>query len=188
MSYQKLAVLALLLVPTFAEAQRRSKTRGDKEANWDEIQKVSAPPIKLSKNDLENFSAVRVIVDKRKDLKLSDDQVKQFKDLGKQEEGVNEVLFVRVDSLKMAMRPRAGEDSLQERARTSLARQELMTVVNQIRTNYDSTFQVALPLLDETQKKTACELVEKERESAEEDLRSKLGSRGGGGGGRRSRP
>lgn len=95
---------------------------------------------------------------------------------------MNEALFKQVDSLKLAMKRRDGEDGDQERARTTLARQELMTVIRQIRANYDSTFQASLPLLDETQKQTATQLVEKKREEADGDLRSKIG----GGGARQS--
>jgi hypothetical protein len=175
---RKVAIVALFLIPSVAVAQGR-KVRGDKEADWNKIDKeVQAGP-KVDKGDIENFSAIKVIVDKKKDLKLSDDQVKKFKDLDKQEEGVNDELFKRVDSLRMAMRHRAGEDADQEKARTSLARQELLTVIRQIRSSYDSTFQAALPLLDENQQKFATQIVEKERADAEEDLRSKIGGGGG---------
>lgn len=180
---RRVAVIALFLIPSVAVAQGR-KTRGEKEADWDKIDKsVQAGP-KVDKGDIENFSAIKVIVDKKKDLKLSDDQLKKFKDLDKQEEGVNDGLYKKVDSLRMAMRHRAGEDADQEKARTTLARQELLSVIREIRSSYDSTFQAAMPLLDVNQQKTATEIVEKEREGAEEDLRSKLG--GGGGGTRQS--
>ena len=186
---RSVAVAALLLVPSFADAQR--KTRGDKEADWNSIDKsVQAGP-KISKKDLESFSAIKVIVDKRKDLKLSDDQLTQFKDLDKKEEGTNQCLYDQVDSLRMAMRKRPGDDPDQERARTTLAQQELMTVIRQIRANYDESFQASLPLLDETQKAAATQLVQKEQADAEEDLRSKIGSggmRSGGGGSTRKRP
>jgi hypothetical protein len=180
---RKATFLALLLIPSVAVAQGR-KMRGEKEADWDKIDKSVQSGPRVSKGDVENFSAIKVIVDKKKDLKLSDDQLKQLKDLDKQEEGANDALYKKIDSLKLAMRKRAGEDEDQERARTSLARQELLTVIRDIRSNYDSTFQVAMPLLDENQKKAATQIVEKERADAEDDLRSKIG--GGSGGARQS--
>jgi len=177
---RELAIIALLLIPTFADAQRR--TRGERRANFDQIESNFQSAPRITKSDLESFSAIKLIVDKRKDLKLSDDQLKQFKDLHQKEAGTNEGLYKQVDSLRMAMRKRAGADEDQERARTTLARQELLSVIRQIRANYDSTFQAGMPLLDETQKQTATQLVEKEHEEAEEDLRSKLS----GGGARQS--
>lgn len=171
-----IAIAVLLLLPTIADAQ--SRVRGERRENWDEIDREVEKVPTVKQSDLEQFSAVKLIMDKRKDLKISDDQLKLIKDLGQKEEATNESLYKQVDSLRMAMRKRAGEDTLLERARTTLARQELMTVVRQIRSNYDSTFSSCLPLLDESQRKAATELVEKEREDAEEDLRKKLGGRG----------
>ncbi|MEX2154662.1 MAG: hypothetical protein WD825_15070 [Gemmatimonadaceae bacterium] len=178
---RSVAVAALLLLPMTADAQRTNRGR-DLYGDWNKPDTAMGRPApKIAKADLEKFSAVKLIADKKKDLKLSDDQLKQFKDLGKQEDALNDGLYKQVDSLRLAMRRRAGEDGDQERARTTLARQELLTVIRQIRANYDSTFQAGMPFLDEAQKQTATQLVEKEREEAEEDLRSKLG----GGGGRR---
>lgn len=174
-----IALAALLLLPMIAEAQRTN--RGKKlMGDWEKPDTAMGRPApKLAKADIEKFSAVLLIADRKKDLKLSDDQLKQFKDLGKQEETANQHLYKLVDSLRLSLRRRAGEDGDQERARATLAGQELLSVIRVIRTNYDSTFQVGLPLLDETQRKTATAMVEKERADAEEDLRSKFGGRGG---------
>jgi hypothetical protein len=179
---RELAVIALLLIPTIADAQRTNRGK-ELFGDWNKPDTAMGRPVpKIAKTDLERFSAVKLIADKKKNLKLSDDQLKQFKDLGKQEDATNDPLYRRVDSLRLSMRRRAGVDGDQERARTTLARQELMSVIQQIRANYDSTFQAGMPLLDETQKQTATQLVEKEREEAEAALRSKLG----GGGARQS--
>lgn len=173
------ALIALLVVPTLAHAQR--KMRGEKEANWSQIDRGVQATIKISKGDLEKLSGIKIAVDKKKDLKLTDDQLAKLKDLDKQEETAMESHFKLVDSLKLAARWRQGEDSLQERARTTLARQELMSAVRQIQSSYDSTFQFALPLLDETQRKTVAEHVQKQREDVGEDIRKALGGRSGGG-------
>jgi len=181
------ALAALLLIPTFADAQKTN--RGTKIlSDWnkpDTNMGRAAPSYK--KSDVEKFSAVLIVVDKKKDLKLTDDQVAKFKDLGKAEEAYNEPFYVKMDSARLAIRRRPGEDADQEKARMTLARQEMMNVIRRIRSNYDSVFQQGMPLLDETQKKTASEIVEKERADAEDDLRSKLGG-GGGGGSSRRRP
>ncbi|HYC51796.1 MAG TPA: hypothetical protein VEB19_11855 [Gemmatimonadaceae bacterium] len=195
MLHRKLAVLALLLLPAAADAQRR--TRGEKTANWDEIEKSSSGAPRFSTKDVEEFSAIKIVVEKRKDLKLNDDQAKTLRDLSKQEDEALKPRMQILDSLRLAMRVRPGEDADLERARTSIARQEVLRVVGEIRTGYDSTFQAGLPVLDETQRKSAMELVERERTKREDELREKLGGGGrgpgvggatGGGGGRRGRP
>ena len=192
MLHRKLAVLAILLLPATADAQRR--TRGEKTANWDEIEKSSAAAPRFSTKDVEEFSALRIVVEKRKDLKLNDDQAKQLRDLTKQEEEALKPRLTVLDSLRLAMRVRPGEDPDLERARTTLARQEVLRVIDEIRTGYDSTFKVGLPLLDEGQQKSAQDLVQRERQDREQDLRDKIGGGGrgpglgngaGGGGGRR---
>ena len=148
---RRLAVLALLLVPALASAQRR--TRGEKTADWDEIEKSSPSGPKISAKDVEGSSAIKIIVNKRKDLKLSDDQMKQFKDLDKKEEDQTKGLFTTLDSLRLAVRRRPGTDPDEERARMTIARQELMRVIGQIRSSYDSTMKLGLPLLDETNRR-----------------------------------
>jgi hypothetical protein len=178
---RSVALITLVLIPTFADAQRR--VRGERRADWDAVESNSQSLPKINKGDLEGFSAIKLIVDKKKDLKLTDDQLSKLKDLDKKEEAQLEGLFKQLDSLRNATRVRPGEDPDQEKARTSLARQDLMDIVRNIRANYDSTFQWALPLLDDGQKKTATELVEKERAEVEEDVRGKLGGGGRSSGG-----
>ena len=183
MLIRPLAVAAILLVPTLAEAQRTN--RGSKlYGDWNKTDTAmgrAAPSYK--KADVEKFSSVLLLVDKKKDLKLTDEQVAKFKDLGKAEDASNAQLYAKMDSVRLAIRRRPGEDGDSERARMSLARQDLFAVIQQIRSNYDSTYKAqCLPILDETQRKTAEGLILKQQGEAEEDLRSKLG---GGGGGRR---
>jgi len=189
MLHRKLAVLVLLLLPATADAQRR--TRGEKTANWDEIEKSSAAAPRFSAKDVEGFSALRIVVEKRKDLKLNDDQSKQLRDLTKQEDEALKPRLSVLDSLRLAMRVRPGEDPDLERARTALARQEVLRVIDEIRAGYDSTFKVGLPVLDGVQQKSAQELVQRARDEREQDLREKISGGGRGpamhapGGGRR---
>ena len=178
----RLIGLAMLLtIPTMSEAQRTNRGR-ELFGDWNQPDTAMGRPApSIKKSDIEKFSGVLIVVDKKKDLKLSDDVTNKLKDLGKQEEAYNQPLYQKADSLRLAIRRRAGEDGEKEQVRMTLARQELLEVIRQIRSNYDSTFQVGLPLLDETQKAAATQLVEKQRDEAEDDLRSKLGGRGGGG-------
>jgi hypothetical protein len=171
------ALIALFLVPTLAQAQR--KMRGEPEANWKEIDRSVQANVRISKGDLEKLSAIRTVAEKKKDLRLTAEQLAKIDELTKQEASVMEPHFKLVDSLKLAARWRQGQDSTQERARTTLARQELMNAVRMIRSTYDSTFQFALPVLDEGQQKAVAEHVQKEREDADEEIQKALGGRGG---------
>jgi hypothetical protein len=174
MLHRKLAVLALLLLPATADAQRR--TRGEKTANWDEIEKSTTAAPRFSSKDVEELSAFRIVVDKRKELKLSDDQAKQLRDLTRMEEEALKPRMDMLDSLRLAMRVRPGENPDLERARTTLARQEVVRVIDEIRAGYDSTFKAGgMPLMDAGQQKSAQEIVDRLRNERVEKLRDKLG-------------
>jgi hypothetical protein len=176
---------ALLLLPSIIDAQAVQRTnRGTKiMGDWNKTDTAmgrAAPSFK--KQDIEKFSAVLLVIDKKKDLKLSEEQVGKLKELGKTEEAHNEPLYVRMDSLRLSLRRRPGEDGDKERIRMSLAQQDLIAVIEQIRSNYDSTYKASgLPLLSEAQRTSAEPLLEKGRDEAEDHLRSKLGGgrRGG---------
>ena len=168
------AVAALLLIPTLAEAQRTN--RGKVPADWDRTDTAMGRPVPaIKQNEIEKMSAVHILVDKKKDLKLNDEQLTKLKELGKAEETQNLALYERIDSLRLAMRRRAGEDGDQERARATVARQDMLAVLRQIRSNYDSTFKMCTPILTEEQMKLATSMVEEEREEADADLRQKIG-------------
>jgi Spy/CpxP family protein refolding chaperone len=178
------ALLALALVATTASAQRRSSR--DKDAPWDELRSQSNTGLRLSNGDVEDMDGVKRLVDKRKDLKLTDEQQKQLRDLDAKAKESNKPNFKVLDSLRQAMRPRGGMDEDAERARVSLTRENVINIVTTIRATYDAGAKEALALLDETQKAKADELLKKLAEESDETLREKLGGRPGmGGGGRR---
>ena len=52
---------------------------------------MTGSTIKLSNKDIENVSPIKLLIDKRKDLKLTDDQLAKLKD--------------REDKLKESMKP-----------------------------------------------------------------------------------
>lgn len=178
-----------LLVTSPVEGQRGRRERGERTANWDQIESANPSGPRITRNDVEKFSAIRIVVDKRKELKLTDQQVKQLREQIPLEETALDDRLARFDSLRMAVRRRAGADEDEERARTSLARQELMASIAAIRAGYDSTFTAALELLADDQRASARTVVEKERAEREEDLRERMnggaGMRGGEGGGAR---
>ena len=81
----KVALLSLVLLPAVALAQRggggSSRTRGEKSADWNSVENANKGAVKLSNRDLENISPIKLLIDKKKDLKLSDDQVNKLKEL-----------------------------------------------------------------------------------------------------------
>lgn len=178
-------VLGLILVPTIASAQRGSggggsgsgRVRGEPNADWKSIV-GSNDGIKLSNRDVENINPLKLLVDKRKDLKLSDDQLTRLKDLDAKLNVKNQDSFTALDSLRRLTKPPAHEPTDDERARIMTARGAVAATVATIRDNYAASLTEALQVLDETQRKSAAELLDRQRTEAEAMLREKLGGRG----------
>lgn len=188
MLMRRLAGLVLIVGPSLVLAQRGGgggggSVRGDPKAKWDQIGKEGAG-LKLSNGDLEDISPIKLLIDKRKDLKLSDAQLKQFKELQTAERTKNEPLFKALDSLRKDMRT-SDKPSDEERTRMMNARSGVTGVVAGIRMNYDGTLTQATALLDDGQKKTAADLIDKQSKDAAQMLLDKLGpppeGRGGSG-------
>jgi hypothetical protein len=177
-----IATLALLAVPAFASAQRsRGSFGGAKEADWKAIGgDKNASGLQLSNGDVEKISPLRLLVDKRKDLKLTDDQLTRIKDLEGQLKERNQPSFKSLDSLRKESKA-SSPPSEDDRNRVLSARRGVMSVVADIRAQYEASLKEAMSLLDESQQKTATDLVQKQSQEAEEMLREKLGGRGGSG-------
>ena len=136
--------------------------------------------VKLSNRDVEDISPLKLLIDKRKDLNISDEVVKKLKDLENQLKETNRESFRALDSLRRLAQPPAREPTDDDRARMMEARRMVMNVVTTIRANYDASLGQVLPRLDEGQRTKANELLDKQRKEAEEMLRDKLGERGRG--------
>ena len=183
MSLRKLAFVTLLFAPTVLMAQRGGGSsggsgrveRGDRRANYDEIEKTATPGLQLSNRDVEDISPIKLLLDKRKDLKLTDDQQKQIKDIESKMKETVKPAFGSLDSLRAVMKRPAGKLSDEERAQVALARQDVPTVIAKIREGYDASLKDAMALLNPDQQKTAQELVDKRSQEAAEMLRDKLG-------------
>jgi len=193
----RIAGVVLILIPAIASAQRGGGGKGgsfggDKQANYDKMGGTSSA-LQLANRDLEDISPIKLLIDKRKDLRLADDKVKQIKELEGKLKDKNEPSFKALDSLRKEMKPSA-TPSDDDRTRMMSARSAVMAAVADIRSNYGASVKEAMALLDEGQQKTANEMLQKQTADAEEMLREKLNGRRGGGdtdgaaAGRKGRP
>ncbi len=181
MRHVKVALLSLAILPGIALAQRgggggMSRQRGEKSADWNAVENANKG-VKLSKGDLENISPIKLLIDKKKDLKLSDEQFNKLKDLDAKLKETNEPSFKALDSLKRAAQPplRSGDPTDEERDRMMTARRGLSAVVGTIRGNYEASAKDAMAILDETQQKTATDMLTKQAQEADDMVREKLG-------------
>jgi Spy/CpxP family protein refolding chaperone len=189
MRHTPLALIALAIVSTTASAQSgMDQKRGTgREADWGAVLKDNRVGMKLSNGDVEDMDPVKRLIDKRKDLKLTDEQQQKLKDIQAKSKETNKLLFKQLDSLRQAMRPRAGFDEDADRARMSLAREAASNTVINIRANYAAGLEEAKPILTADQMPKADELLKKQSEDAQETLLKQRGPAmgGAGGGGRR---
>ncbi|MEP6494226.1 MAG: hypothetical protein ABJF01_16205 [bacterium] len=168
---RSLALAALLLAPSLAVAQRTQATKRTDLMSKDDIPK--APAIRV--RDIEDQSPLRLLIDKRKDLALTDAQLSQIKDADGKLKEKNAPLYKAVDSLVRELRPPSGTPSADDNSRMRNARLGLSEVIADVRTNYDASAKDAIALLTPDQQPKANDLVAKQREECDKMLRDKLG-------------
>lgn len=181
---RSLSILTLCLIPAIAAGQRSGGSGGSdrfgggkagREADWDRINGENAGGLQLSNKDLESISPIKLLVDKRKDLKLTDDQQKQIKGMESPLKEKNQPLFKALDSLRGEMK----RSQYSQEARPVATRAEVVRVVSGIRENYAAALKEAMALLDDAQRTTATELAQKQTDDADKMVREKLGGEGG---------
>src|SRR5207342_1478591 len=114
---RRLAVVALLLVPGISLAQRGGRTQADRKTELFPKEEAPKGPT-LRVRDIEDQSPLKLLIDKRKDLKLSDAQLSELKDAETKLKDVNAPLFKAVDSLIRDMR--SGSASPNDQAKAKL--------------------------------------------------------------------
>src|SRR5262249_43885395 len=178
------AVLAFVLVPAIASAQRAGGGRrgGGRTGGEEGMGRGGGggSVLQLSNGDVEEMSPIKRLIDKRKDLKLSDAQVKQFKDLEGEMKTRNEHLFKVLDSLRKDM-TFSGAPTGDERAKIANDRDAVTDVVGNIRLSYNETLKRAMEHIDDAQKPQADELLKQLNDQADKTLQEKLGGQRGGG-------
>ena len=184
MNRRFLLLAAFLAIPSFVSAQR-TRTASDRRTDlFDKDSSAAKQGPAVRARDIEDMSPIKLIIDKRKDLKLTDAQLAQLKDSDGKLKERNAPLLKAIDSLVRDLRWTGGtrSPSDEDRARMRNARMGLMTTVGEIRSNYDASAKDALTTLDAEQQSKANELLEKQKQDAEKYLQERLngGERRGG--------
>lgn len=180
----RLVLSAALLVPVTLSAQRGGgRVRGTPRPNYDAmLNDDRGGKSRLSRKDMEGISPVKALMDKKKALALTDSEMDGLKALAARLKTTNDTLLKQVDSLRAEMNPSTTLSPEVDRIRVRGVRNALLEVVKAIRANYDTAADEALGLLDEAQRKTGNELLDKKEQEAEAMIQEKLGggSRRGG--------
>jgi len=176
-------IIALLIVPMVADAQRGGRRRGTEAPNYDAlVNEDRGEGAVLAKRDLETMNPTKLLIDKRKALSLTDSQLAQIRDLDAKLATMNDSLFKTLDSLRTEMRKKnTGLSPQVEAMRKRGIRQGMVDIVQAVRANYNATSEKAVPVLSEEQQKTANEMLDKQEKDGDAFIMEKLG----GGGGRR---
>ena len=174
----RLLLAALLLVPSIAFAQRGGgRTQADRKTPlFDKEEAPKGPTLRV--RDIEDQSPLKLLIDKRKDLKLTDAQLAQFKTAEDKLKEQNAPLFKSLDSYLRDMRGASSSPSDEARTKARDARSGVMEVLKELRTNYDASLKDLLAPLDADQQAKANELVEKQRQEGDKMLREKLSGGG----------
>ncbi|MDB4875713.1 MAG: hypothetical protein JWM41_2159 [Gemmatimonadetes bacterium] len=172
---RRLLLVALLVLPSLAAGQRGGGTRSQADKRTELFGKDSMPKgPSLRARDLEDQSPLKLLIDKRKDLKLTDAQLSTLKDAEPKLKETDAPLLKAVDSLVHELRP-SGNSSAEERTRLRDARVSLMTVLVAIRTSYDEAGKAAITSLDADQQSKAKDLLAKQQQETEKLLSERMG-------------
>ena len=169
--------VAVLLLPTLALAQRGGRTQADRKTPlFDKEEMPKGPTLRV--RDIEDQSPLKLLIDKRKDLKLSDAQVTQLKESETKVKDTNAPLLKAVDSLIRELRNGVASPNDQSRIKVREARSGLMDVLKELNGTYDTPVKDVLTQLDPEQQSKAKELLEKQKQDGDKMLREKLSGGG----------
>ena len=171
-------VLLALLLPSLAEAQRRGM--GERDVNWNTVAAKKAPPT-LAAKDVEELDPLALLLDKKKDLKLTDAQVAALTAAHGTLAATVAPTLARIDSLGKAMRPTTTLQGAEDEARMVIARDAAGTAVREVQQAYGVALEAALAGLEPAQREAARKPLDKQQEKGMKALREKLGGRGMGG-------
>lgn len=179
MNRRFLLAACLLTLPAIAVAQRGGgKTRSaDHESMFGKDEQPQGPALRA--RDVEDFSPLRRLVDKRKDLKLNDQQVDALKKSEDELKKTNEPLMKALDSLVREMKPPLNMTP-EAKSRIDDAQAALRETIDKVNGSYDVAAKAAVATFDADQQAKAKDILAELKQDAEKRMREKLGGRGGG--------
>ena len=167
-----LVTTTLLVAPSILLAQRGGRTQADKRTEL--MDKAEIPKgIDVRVRDREDQSPLHLLIDKRKDLNLTDAQLSQLKDAEEKLKEKTAPTLKSADSLIRATRLTASSSDA-EKSRAQSARGTLMEVIKTLNESYDAARKDAVALLDAQQQPKANEMLDKQRQDAEKFLRDRM--------------
>jgi hypothetical protein len=177
---RRFLIIAMLLAfpsakSTIASAQR-SRTQSDQRTELfdkDSSRQNAAPTVRA--RDVEDQSPIKLLIDKRKDLKLTDAQLAQLKENEGKLKNKDAPLLGAIDSLARELRSAASGSSDDARERARAARMGLMSAIGEIRTNYDASAKETLTTFDTDQQAKANELLDKQRQETDKYVQERAG-------------
>jgi hypothetical protein len=161
---------ALFALPSVALAQRGGGIRSGptgKSGVGDDITKDVARPTRkdpYSTKDLQKENMVNFLLDKKKDLKLSDDEVKSLKEINDHIKDTTKASMHSLDSLSGEMRGKGDE-----RGDAQAARVFGPQYLADVRAQYDDQLKAALAKLTEEHQKAAQTLIDARRKELEDE-------------------
>jgi hypothetical protein len=177
--YRRLCMLATLAaLPSLAAAQRGGGTRTQADRPTDMFSKEDEQSMRptLRLGDLEDQSPLKLLIDKRKDLKLTDAQIADFRTKESTLKDNSAPTLKLADSLINQLHSTPSSDDGRVKARlTSLA---LGHVIESLRASYDSAGTDAVAALDAEQQPKAKELLDKQKQDGTKMLQKKMGGGG----------
>lgn len=174
MHRRSIVLATLVLLPMGAAvAQRGGGSRATKRDPAvfadDGVQRGPA----IRGRDLEDLSPIKLFIDKRKDLKLSDAQLDGLKKSDASLKEKNQPFYKAIDSLAREMKPPLNETpESNDRMRNS--RHDLDQTLTSIHENYDAAAKEAMSGFDADQQAKANELLGKLKEETDKRIREKM--------------
>lgn len=184
MSMRKLSVAALLvIIPAMSHAQRGGggggggygkgmDAQGAKGA--DRLIKDMEDSPSMSK-DLQKANPVEFLLDRKKDLKLSDEEQKELKSLASSLKDATKPYFKTLDSVQREQKLGQKGEGLTT-GQMMILRKESRMAQDSVMANYQRAAADALTKLTDEHRPTASEMMQKEME---EQMAARRGSRGG---------
>jgi hypothetical protein len=175
MNRNALVIAALIALPSLAAAQRGgTRTQSDKRTDMFSKEDEQGFKPSLHTSDLEDQSPLKLLIDKHKDLKLTDPQLAQMKDGETALKTKDAPILKLADSLINAMKKTGSDD---DRAYARRAAGALSNVIEALRANYDTAGTAAVAQLDPEQQTKAKELIEKQKQETTDMLKKKMGGK-----------